>query len=371
MNIVFEVIDQTCEAADRSFFVPQIQLTGKSTTSFAKVLGYSEFVPSTPPKKYRKITVSGVSQRIGFTAEETARQCAGAQFVWSGVGEIDLQGNQLSKYSKKFFAQCAKQFWPTVPVLQNSFSQSPCVQIPFCTFVGYCWQPDPNSCSVCDPNIINWPFIADQATNDPAVDLVGFRHPVGSIAATGTTFSSTGQFFAFTEIAVDQSFTPSLTGHHYNITVGAQTFPAESVLTNPPNLVFPVVSIGGVIAQYINFVDANNFSAVLSEEYTDADALANATVVTGTGTVAQNLPRTTGFTSVTTSVVFTLKCSNLISGENYVATVDFWDTTANTTTTKQYPFTADNTGTNTIIDVIPTPAAGHTTQVKNPKIAFA
>lgn len=378
MAIVFEVIDPLCQQADNSFFVPAVNMTTKSTSTFATVRGYSEFdTPSVPPKKYRTITFSGKSQRIAFTAEQSARQCAGAEYVYSGVGQIDVHGNQLSNYSKKFFAQCSKQFWPPEPLQTNDFAITTQPGQPFPKFVGFCFPSVLASCPTCDPNEVNWSFLGEQAVNDPSIDLQAFMHGINDPVITKTSWSVNDTFQALTSI-VTMQYSATLFGtdlNNYSITSGANILTARAVVTNPPSVDYPPIAIkdsGGtfIFAQYIVFTDTNNYSAVLSDEYTDAMAMANATTVEGTGRVAQNLPRTTGFTSQFTTVVFTLLCKNLIPNRNYVAAVDFWDSATNITTTKQYPFTA-SAATNTIIDTIPTPPAGHSTQVKNPRIAFA
>lgn len=380
--ITFEVVDLNCEQADRSFFVPAVTLTGKSTSSFATLFGYSEFgIPSSPPKKYRTITWQGFSQRVAFTAEQTPRQCAGAGFLYSGVGQVDLKGKQISNYSKKFFAQCAKQTWPLEPIQANDLAtrtNAPPASQVLPQLVGFCWPELPSSCPVCDPNPANWSFLGEQATNNPIVDLSGFMHALTDPVVTKTSTVFNSVFQAFTSIEPDAPYSAELFGtdiNNYSLTAGALTLTARATVTTPPVLNFPPIGIKDfsgnfVIDLYVIYTDTANYSAVLTDEYTDAMAAANATVVVGTGLVAQNLPRTTGFTTVTTNVVFTLQCTNLISGTDYTVTVDFWDQPANTHTTKTYPFTADS-ATHTIIDSVPTPAAGHTIQVRTPKIAFA
>lgn len=381
MSIVFQVLDVACQQADQSFFVPAVNLTAKSTSKFATVLGYSEFgTPSVPPKKYRTITLQGTSSRVAFTAENPQRQCGGAQYVFSGVGQIDLNGNQISNYSKNFFAQCSKQFWPQEPLQLNPNAITTGGVFP--RFVSFCWAPNPSSCAVCDPVQANWPFIGNLAVNVPTLDLAAFLHNPGDAVQTKTSSSVNGTFNGLTSITTDPpNYTSTLFGtvlNQYDIAVGSKTIRAQPAITTP--LVdFPVVALSSsddgsfvdpIFAAYITFTDTNNYSAVLSDEYTDAQALANATTVQGTGHSAQNLPRTTGFTSVTTDVVYTLTCINLISGQNYTVTVDLWDQPANTHTPKVYNFTA-NSPTQTIIDSIPTPAAGHTITVKSPTIIFS
>ncbi len=106
------------------------------------------------------------------------------------------------------------------------------------------------------------------------------------------------------------------------------------------------------------------------DEYTDAEALANARVVVGNGTTAQNLPRTTGFVSTFTGVAFSLTCNTLVVGQDYLVSVDLWDSVAVVPVTRQYGFTA-NAVTHAINDTIPTPASGHSITVRNPRIVFS
>lgn len=386
MSILFEVIDLNCQAEDNSFFVPQVQLTGKSTTSYATLYGWGEFgTPSSPPKKYRTITVSGFSKRVGFTAEESPNQCAGAQYIYSGVGQVDFKGNVIQKFSKNFFVECAKQFWPIEPlqILPGAITTGGVAP----TFVGFCWSQVLNSCSTCDHNEANWNFVGNQAQSKPesiVTDLGGFLHDPNAPVSTHTTYSINDVFEAITSIVSDVPFTAVLFGtvsDDYTATVGSTTYTGRAAVTNPNPIDFPAVFLkfdGGqfILGQYIIFTDTTNFTAVLTDEYTDAQALANAVVVTGTGKTAQTTPRTTGFTSITTSVVYTLAFDNLIPGEDYTATVDLWDLSednfgvVSVHTLKTFAFTASGS-THTIVDVVPTPAAFHTITVQKPTVAFA
>ena len=375
MSITFEVIDLSCEQADQSFFPPLITMQTKSTTSFAIMRGYREFIPSVPPKTYRKVTLSGVSERVGFTTEQTPRMCAGARYEYTGFGEINLAGVQTASYSKKFFAQCPKQYWPVVPGIQlNPFASLPSGGSGGGdeTFVGYCWPPDLSSCQVCDPDLVNWPLLGDVTTNNLQLDLQGFRTHPNDVAVTSTSFSVSSSYSAITAIdaPTHQAFG---TGNVYTVTAGALTLNAEETLTIPP-LAFPVVFVEHVSGAYINWTDASNYSALLEEEYTDADALANAEVHLGTGATASTVPRTTGYVSVFTSVVLTLSMSNLIDGKDYLVEVDMWDKGTSPVTSvhtpKQYGFTASGT-THQITDVVATPAPFHTITVQKPTITFS
>jgi hypothetical protein len=387
MSITFEVIDTVCTTADQSFFVPNVVLTTQSTTQYETLFGYNEFgTPSSPPKKYRKVTVSGYSKRIAFTAEQTPRQCAGGKYVWSGVGEYDLKGNIIQRYRKDFYAQCAKQFWPNegLQTLPGEVNTS----VINAQLVAFCWPDMHQSCAMCDPDETNWPFLGNQAVGNLLIDFAGFRTLPSDVITTNTVSSVGVIHNDITNILTGQPFTWEIFGgvlDSYIVQVGSTTYTARPVITDPPQLVFPAVALSSpsmdsftfVVQQYVNYTDSSFHSAILSEEYTDADAQANPTTVLGTSATAQTLPRTTGFTTINTSVVFTLLCANLISGRNYTVTVDFWERATvpigppfSQHTPKTYNFTASGS-TNTIVDTVPTPVGGHTITVQKPIIAFS
>ena len=375
MSITFQVIDLNCEVADQSFFIPIVTLSTKSTSTFASVKGWNEFVPSSPPKRYKKVTLAGSSKRIGFTAEATPRQCAGAKFVFSGVGQIDNTGKLINNYSKDFYAQCGKAYWPPEPSVQDNPAATTTNDFGsiFPVFIGYCWPDDTLSCPVCPPNEADWSFINDYAKNNTqpnllGVDLQAFHHTPGSVVLTNTTFSISDSFSGLTSLGnfVDPAFP-----NQVPLPPLPSGFPQET-LDAQGNLL-PDIGFGGFIGGYIRWTNYNFYSAVLSDEYTDTEAAANATVVIGTGNTAQTFPRSTGFTSVTTSVVFTVHASNLVVGKDYVITVDFWEqgpNFLNEHTTMEYPFTAIDV-TYDLTDVVPTPAIDHTITVQKPTIAFA
>lgn len=380
MSITFEVIDVSCQQSDNSFFVPVVTISTKSTTKYATLYGYNEFgTPSTPPKKYMRVDVSGFSERIAFTAERTPRQCAGAKYVWSGHGEYDFKGNIISKYRKDFYAQCAKQFWPVEGLLSlpGEVQTSPLLA----TFVGFCWPNWPSSCPTCDPNEANWSFLGNQATGSPIIDFQGFYALAADVATTPTTTSINVVHNEITNILTGQPYSWVLAGtqaDNYAVVVGSKTYDGRELVTDPPNLVFPAVGLTDTgdffhVAQYIVFTDTSNQSMVLSQEYTDADALTNATVVLGTGSTAATLPRTTGFTSVFTTVDYTLNFSNLRSGNNYEATVDLWEQQPGSVfsvhTKKTYNFTASDV-TYQLTDSVPVPASGRTITVRQPTVSI-
>jgi hypothetical protein len=204
-------------------------------------------------------------------------------------------------------------------------------------FTGYCWTPDPASCPTCDP--ASMPFDIDLGESET---IFQFGTPLALPVVTSTIISdnSTTQAAVVIQPPTDSNF-PFLT------------------ISDPP-----------IPAQnWIIITLTQAYSLVLSNEYTDAEALANAVVINGTGATAQNMPRTTGFVSTFTTVAFELNLSNLIPGTAYIASVILFNAITGLKTVK-YPFTAFGT-TQMISDSIPTPPPGTTTTVQKPSITFA
>lgn len=345
--MTFSVVDLTCEAAQQSVFPPRATLTTKSTTQIATVLGYPEFISSTPPKKYHKLTWSaasdptqpGVSEQHA-TIFNSPTNVGGAKFVWSGSGEIDTHGNQISNYTKDYFAQCPLPPFPGIgqlPQIGETIGIPP-FNIAF-GVQGYCWPTDPASCPVCD---LTMPFVQNVARNS---------------GADVTTFLD--------DPSIGHVTTPTSASNH-----SAANF-IVAFLWAPPAVKpadFPLTTTNGITAAWVHVTSTSDYMAVLSNEYTDAEALTNATVITSNGSTAENKPRTTGYVSRFTNVVYTIHMSNLIIGKSYVVTAKFHDQNF-TQSTKQYGVVASQT-TASITDVISTPPAGDTLTITGVTIAF-
>lgn len=118
----------------------------------------------------------------------------------------------------------------------------------------------------------------------------------------------------------------------------------------------------------------HNFTQTLSDEYTEAEALANAITAASEGLAALNQPRTTGFVSRYTTCEYDLVCTNLLLNKAYVVTVTLISSDG-TVVPRTYNFTTGTdeatSKTHTITDTIPTPALGQFTLVSNPLIDFA
>jgi hypothetical protein len=138
----------------------------------------------------------------------------------------------------------------------------------------------------------------------------------------------------------------------------------------------PVIGLSGSIifpADYWiggSIIYDNNYSCTLSDEYTDAEAMANAATYNGNSKTAENFLRTTGFITRVTTVNFVLACTGLVVGASYIASVTFGDLTDGTSVVQDYPFTATSDS-KTITDSVPTPPSGHSTAVRTPTIVFA
>jgi hypothetical protein len=356
-TIVFSVIDTACEAADQSFFPPHVVMTTKSTTQIATVLGFSEYAgfESTPPKKFRTLTWEGSAEQTVFGG---TTQVAGAKLEWSGSSEIDLHGNYVSTYTKTLSQMCA-----AVDDKCAGLSGTAVANVAVAGYKLRGWFGSAGH-EKCTGTGLPYTTIGDVGIK------TGQLAPIDNAAqqqlSSGMVFGTDGVFVAYGDNFTAVSAVSSedvTTGQQDGLVVAADPLACGTLVLfgdyNHPPLGFGV-----------SLVWNNDYSATLTDEYTDADALAQAKVIIGNGATAQNLPRTTGFTSTFTGVVYTLTATNLIQDQAYMVTVDLADLTAGTHTTKQYPFTADSTLKHIFVDAIATPTAGHTVQVRNPQIQF-
>lgn len=347
------VIDLDCETINRTFFPPRVSLAGFSTTRIATVKGYREFVPSVPPKMYKKLTWEGTSEQtavvvpgssfvfidgraipIGSLPIGVAATVARAKYEWNGTGEIDDAGNQISRYQKLFYAMCHPNRgawgtdWPSIftnPAFE-SIVELVGGAIPI-TLKGYCFTADPKSCDACSLTLQG--DVADNSVFDGS-DFVG---------------TTAGR-------------APSVR----NPTLAESRYTTELV-----PVVMGTVQTENIDPIYLQAV--HNYSATLSDEYTDAIALANAETFNTNGLTAENKPRTTGLVSSFTTTLYELRFTNLLAGESYVATVTLADSNG-TRTVRTYDFTATE-ATHTISDSIPNPVAGRTITARNPFVRFA
>lgn len=327
--ITFMLIDTACEAAVQSVFPPRVRISSRSTTTIATILGYPEYLPSLPPKKYKSLAWSGTAQQSAV-AVNGQQQVSNAKYEYSGASTIDSSGHQVTLYSKNLSTPCpTTDFQPTINSVPN-FGLS--------SLLGFCWPTEPRTCPTCEDPPIFKADVAKNMVSDFPSDMIGAS--------------------SFNE------FTPTSVSNNQGLSelVALQTGGPDGV-TN-----VPITTINGITAPWIRVTGAYNYTSTLSDEYTDAEALANAFVLKSNGRTAENKPRTTGFVSRTTNVVFTLSADNLVVGSRYVITARFADQNFHITT-KQYGISPTAT-TAALTDVVPTPSVGGTQTLVSATIAF-
>jgi hypothetical protein len=322
--IEFEVLDTDCTEADQRFFVPKVSMSTSAVTTVATVRGFPAYIASTPPKRYKRLEFSGTSAQFAYTWA-TSEICGRAKYEWSGASLIDSAGTLLSRYAKRFYAACPSATqWPRNTLLPRIIE----------SLKGYCWPTDPNSCPTCaDPPV----YVRDTSGNniwDDARDLYDGKLQVVSATQAQRVGAGGGPILLRDVVGV------------------------------------PYANVNGIDGPWALVEATHNFTATLSDEYTDAEALANAYVYATNGSTAENKPRTTGLVSTFTDVGFRLTCTQLLPGSQYTARVILYNTTTNVSTPVTYTFTAAGT-THTITGTIPTPAAGQAVQVKSPSISYA
>ncbi len=354
--VEFKLIDTSCEAAVQVAQKPTITMAARSTTTISTIRGYDEFVRSFPPKRYKTATWSGYSEQ---SLVVNGVQIGGARYDYSGSDQINSGGFITNTHSKILSSQCTN---PDNNIYGQILGHTILDDAFVYQFKGYYGM------NVSSPGLIGNPTILCDSQSIP-FSIVGDFGINGTYDRSDLWGSATLQGsddIGISDFQVQDSLTKTSTDlgttqvevMPYCPRLGTNT---DINIINPPGDFF----LGGILTY------TNSYSCALSDEYTDAEALANARVITGTSTVAQNLPRSTGFVSSFTNVVFTLVASNLVDGTDYLVSVDIWDQGTATSTTKQYGFTADNTGKHTITDVVPTPSVGHSLQVRNPRISFS
>lgn len=363
LSILFEVSDVVCDGLNRSFRTPRVALKTTSTTHVRIKRGYPEYVLSTGAL-YKRITWSGqiTQTAMGQPAQNgilltdpftglplPQAQCAGARFTYSGYSEIDASGNFTVHHSKvrttetQIYAPAAAiGGWPPTAeginarlILSGAWTGPDPSRIHH--LPGFCWAYDPNSAQTCPTNPSSWVnngnFAIDAAYDAP-IDML--TNPAG-----------------FTRSALTLSYSGTATGD------------------------FTLLS-GGLFNQLAHVTATGSFGAVLSNPYTDAEALATQQTYTGKLDVAENKPdylRAAGQQWLTflysryTTVDFRLECADLIVGEQYTVRYDLVDTTSGTVTSQTSTFTASAT-TQVITGQVPNPASGHSTQIRHATIVF-
>jgi len=354
-----KVIDTSCEAVTKEFFPPSIRLVTASQTKIATVIGFNEYLPSFPPKRYHTLTWTGHSEQQLWWYPPwngaVAVQIGGARFEYSGASNIDTYGVYTSHYQKQLTAMCN-----AVTNQVTSLVISPFGGLDGYLFVGWLGPTGHEKCAL--PGI---PFAAfgDQAIGEGQVarmDSSSFWGSRKARAGISNVQVSNFRIVSSTQgVCVDVNTDLSVS----SLIALFEPVPRGTVQTingsNEGTTWFPAPVLWD-----------HDYSATLTNEYTDAEALTNARTVNGNGSTAQNFPRTTGYVSSFTTVAFQLQTSGLVVGSDYLVSYDLWDQTAGIVSTVQIGFTAA-AATHAINGTVPTPAAGHSITIRNPRIAFS
>lgn len=352
-TVQFQVIDTTCEAANQPYFTPRVSVSTTSQTVVRTRRGYTEYVNPTGVL-YKKVTYSGYAKQTAFAVMPRdifgnvppPEYCGGAQFIYSGSSEINIYGNFITDHRRDLFVPCTNSPQPLVsPTFVGNIP-------PVFVLLGYCWVPDPTTCSECSQTPEEWLFKQNYASHssiDYAVNILSGSVPT---SATQTSFS----------VVLP-------TNRDFDLRLGNYGRPGDVIN-------FPVSDLGGEADHYINLESDVNYTATLSEPFTAADEIASQLSYFSNGKTSENKPNTltwvndfiTNIQSRYTSVDYVFSCSNLLEGESYTVRYELNDsdgTGASYTST----FTAGGT-THTIIGSLPTPAAGHTITLRNVRIAY-
>lgn len=364
--IQFNVIDTTCENANRNYFTPLIATTSTSLTTIRTYKGFPAY-NSSDTNLYKVATYTGYMTQIGFPygndSATDAIQMAGAKYVYNGSDAIDIYGNIISRHTKSMTVMCNASR-PNVMTYEttNTGGDPVLFLVPFQSapiLYGYCWPDDPTSCANCETDENLWLANGDWAVygnNDrPSfmVDRIAGYAPNYSQTATVQTYNGVMNTTGSTVLMIT--------------TANGQT---------PPG--FPVNQsffIDGTFP-YISLITTGDWSVTLSSPFTDQEAINSQTQYSSNGRTSENYPNYRTYVQNAmrfnqgrfTDASFTLQCSNLVDGESYTVTYQFWRSDGNISPQTQ-TFTASGT-THTLFGSLPTPPTNRTITLKNVRIAY-
>ncbi len=333
-TIVFEVVDTSCQETNPRMFIPRASMTTSAVTQRATVLGYLPFVQSIPPKRYKQVQFTGEALEVILdSATDMARYSEYIQF--SGIGLIDINGNQISSYTKDVQGRIGDlaQPWYSRGNKATNTSSDNSGFLYSDTF--YSSVPDSLHKNVVSPE--------GDPSGTPPPKIIDPVYPAGS-PLIGTVPANGIQEY----IATPYSFPPE----------------ASTVYTAIPDTV-----INGTIGKWINFVVRFDYHVAVSIEYTDAEALSVASTSISTSNISRNEPRKTGYTSRYVTVTYTISLTNLVVGQVYNVVVPLHGDNG-TSSSILHTFTAVAT-IHSITGTAPTPAPWVAVEVRPPLVTFA
>lgn len=353
--LTFEVADTTCEQLEASDIKPRVAMITSSTTRNLRWLGWQAF--NGEPRRFKKLTWTGECEQWAYPfGSPTFEECCRAKYIWNGSSEITVTGVQISWYTKDLFTRAGDGRVQPYPysILRAGGTEN------LGELIGYCWDADPKSSNDCDST--NLTPAGDVSTNSIYDTAITFSSGVENPVVTATTFSQTGT--RTWDTLVGWILTPS--GPNGNFQPQTPIAPQG----------FPQYVLNEELGPWIHLTTVANYAGLLSEEYTDAEALANAVTYTSNSPVAENRPRNFSSTTIedwfrakVTDVTYSLNCTRLIVGRNYKVQVSLYRSDGHLTIASTI-FTATS-DTHVVVGTIPTPPANMYTIVKYPVIAFA
>lgn len=352
-SIQFQVIDTTCEAINRSFFTPLASVVGSSTTTVRTRRGYSEYTSGGTGDLYKTVTYTGYARQRSYAEnpDGTMSYSGGAQYIYSGSSSINSFGSFVSSHRKDLYVSCLE-----APVLNvwDIFQNISWVNY----LLGYCWPDDPTTCDECSEDEGDWAFKQNDATHNPADNA---RNIIAANAAT--TISPTSYSIV---VPAGGTTAPMYLGSQPDF---PNTYP------NPTN--YPLSTLNGITWYYVNLRSEIDYTATLSNPFTEADEVAGQIQYSGNGLTSENRPAYISWTqdyinniaSRFTSANFTINCSNLVDGESYTVNYQFWRNDG-FVSNQAVVFTASGE-THTINGSLPTPPAGMTITLRNVRISYS
>jgi hypothetical protein len=357
-TIVFVVSDTTCEAVTKREFTPRARLQTSGLTTISTRRGFAEFTGGFGTL-YKKATYTGFLTQIAFpnynSGNIDATQCAGAKFIYSGFDEINAFGNILNHHSKNLFKMCLAGD-PSLlyaQIIPGSFPAQfvPLIIINTTSLLGYCWDTDGNSCEDCNTDETTWSLFGDVygfGVDDSPRGVFGGGGTADITALTRRIHGSLNQSGPF-------FLSPS-----------PDTFPVNNGL-----------GVYYVQLAFVRFQSVWDWTVTLSDEFTPADEASQTQIFHNSLKIAENSPDFFRFSnrgywniqSRTTSVTYTVQCSNLVAGRNYRVRVGLQSSTG-TITYQTIDFTATGT-TDSVTGNVPVPPSGTRVLVLDPTITFA
>lgn len=368
-DIQFSVIDQTCEAANRSFFVPVVEsVVGSSTTYIRTRRGYAEYMAGGTGDWYKRVTYTGYAGQVQWAINGNSIvnglpvfiPIGGSRYIYDGSSAINNQGQFISSHTKNLTVACAiSPEYATERIVPSAFPEPT-------KLLGYCYAPDPSSCTDCTQNYNTWPTIGNYADHSSADKPLNIESWYTTTSISPTSISA---------VILSPNYPPDPEVEYIPDSSTAPYFLGTDSVH--PSLSLPMATINGETWHYCFFAQDINWTATLSEPFTEADQIAGQLQYTSNGLTTENLPNYVQWqfdyinnqSSRYTGVNFVITCSNLLEGESYTVSYQYWRNDGVIVNNSEV-FVAGSI-THTILGTVPTPPSGKTITLRNVRIVYS